>query len=152
MRGRKRDIEETRIRALLKLALPAADAKIMAAELKVNEFKKELVAIRKQGKRLEALGKAFDIRCKEIETQIKNKLGHNFFYSIQQGVVRLGGYNNTPEQYADSALSNIIDSALVDLQLDCLGKKDDALKAAIDSFNTKPLAELAVKEAIERLK
>jgi len=151
LRGRKRDTEETRLGSLLKAALPHADAELKAAELKLEEFKKELLSIRKEGKRIEEMSRAHTAKYEKLQEQIKNKLGHNFYYELGKGIRRNYGYNS-PEQMANSALQNIIDSALVDLQLDCLGKKDEALKNAIDDFNNKPLAEKAVEDVLARLK
>lgn len=151
LRGRKRDIEEARIPSLLASESSKNDAEQKSAELKLEAFKKELDALNKERKLLSEREKAYAEKCDKLQEQIKKKLGHDFYYEMGRGLRRNHGYY-TPQQQANNALGNIIDSALVDLQLDCLGKKDDALKAAIDAFNKAPLAELAVKNALEYIK
>jgi hypothetical protein len=150
LRGRKRDTEEVRIKTLLKTALPEETAALKAAELKLDTFKKQLLVLSADKKRIDADAKAYSIKCEKLEKQIKDKLGHNFYYEMGRGIRRNYGYRN-PEEQANSDLANIIDSELLDLQLECLGLKDEALKAAIGAFHAKPLAEEAVKNTVAKL-
>jgi hypothetical protein len=147
LRGRKRDVEESRLKSLLAAALPKEDNKLKTAELKLKDFKKELIALNNEKTRLDAAMVSYSAKREKLQEQIKNKLGHDFYYDMGRGIERGYGYRD-PGRQANSNLANIIDSALVDLQLECIGLKDEALRAAIARFNDTPLAEGAVKMTV----
>ena len=148
LRERKRLAEEARLKELLGKALPAADAELKAAELKLDAFKKELLALNKEKKRIRARAAGYDAKCTKLQEQIMSRLGANFYYDMGRGIRRNHEYNS-PEHKAEHILGNLIDSEIIDLQLDCLGKKDDALRVAISAFVDKPLAESAVADTLK---
>lgn len=151
LEARKKVAEEARIPGLLKVVSPDEAKAKEEAELKAEEFKKLIEELKAESDDLRKRTDAFNVKHENLAQQIKDKLGHNFYWDLRRGLVRSNNWRD-PLSESNRELSYLVHGAVVDLQIACLGLKGEGIKAEVDKFMAVPLAEKAVEQAIAHMK